>query len=472
MWIELVGEGGRSSGQRKLDNAMNNFERSRVDRFEVEAAIGPVARARIGHDNSGMGAAWCLAGVSVTPEGGKEVTLDVATSGIWLEDGGAMGTAADLFPLGPNGKAKSQTVTYKVEIHTSDVKFAGTDANVSIDIIGAKGTSGKRKLATSRNNFERNAWDVFFIQLPDLGKLTAINIGHDNSGLGAAWHLDKVLISDEANVSQVSVFPAGANGAPGGRWFDKSSGDGLTTATLVPANEALGTYYTIEVQTSDLKFSGTDANVSITLVGEKDGKETRSAPNLALSNSKNNFERAELDRFEVGPVPDLGQLTSVDIGHDGTGMGSGWHCEYVEVSSLTRPDERWYFPVHSWFDLSEEPRQRRQTIKVAKRDPSAATTTYKIEVNTSDVKNAGTDANVHIVVFGVGGNTGKVRLSNSKNNFERATEDSFSVTKLANVGAISHVVVGHDDAYISPSWHLVGDGRIYHSLQRTLHHGR
>jgi hypothetical protein len=59
-------------------------------------------------------------------------------------------------------------------------------------VVGSKGASGKRKLATSRNNFERNAYDIFFVEMPDLGKLTAVHIGHDNSGMGAAWHLDKV----------------------------------------------------------------------------------------------------------------------------------------------------------------------------------------------------------------------------------------------------------------------------------------
>ena len=30
--------------------------------------------------NPGMGAAWCLGGVSVQPEGGKELTFDIPTS--------------------------------------------------------------------------------------------------------------------------------------------------------------------------------------------------------------------------------------------------------------------------------------------------------------------------------------------------------------------------------------------------------
>ena len=57
--------------------------------IEVEAALGPIARARIGHDNSGLPgtAAWCLAGVSVQPEAGAEVTFDVPGSALWLEVG-------------------------------------------------------------------------------------------------------------------------------------------------------------------------------------------------------------------------------------------------------------------------------------------------------------------------------------------------------------------------------------------------
>jgi len=36
-------------------------------------------------------------------------------------------------------------------------------------------------------------------------------------------------------------------------------------------------------------------------MGLKDGKETKSQPNVALNNSTNNFERAQFDRFEAGP---------------------------------------------------------------------------------------------------------------------------------------------------------------------------
>lgn len=34
----------------------------------------------------------------------------------------------------------------------------------------------------------------FFFQLEDVGELTKLRIGHDNAGLFAGWHLDKVEV--------------------------------------------------------------------------------------------------------------------------------------------------------------------------------------------------------------------------------------------------------------------------------------
>ncbi len=54
---------------------------------------------------------------------------------------------------------------YVVDVHTGDVRGAGTDANVFLTIFGDKGDSGERKLhksETHSNKFERgqviSAW--------------------------------------------------------------------------------------------------------------------------------------------------------------------------------------------------------------------------------------------------------------------------------------------------------------------------
>lgn len=58
---------------------------------------------------------------------------------------------------------------------------------------GAARSTGQVNLNNSKNNFERAAVDVFsFPALPNVYDVTRIRIGHDNSGAGAAWHLNKV----------------------------------------------------------------------------------------------------------------------------------------------------------------------------------------------------------------------------------------------------------------------------------------
>ena len=173
-------------------------------------------------------------------ETGREIAFDLPHAGVWLEDGSPNGTAADLFPLGPDGKPTVRTVTYKVEVHTADVKYAGTDANVFVELLGANGNSGRRPLSTSRDNFERGKKDVFFLEMPDLGELSAIKIGHDNAGLGPGWCLDRVIVSDEDAPGEATVFDASVKGKPGGRWLDKSADGGATQCTLARSPQTPG----------------------------------------------------------------------------------------------------------------------------------------------------------------------------------------------------------------------------------------
>ena len=460
VWIELVGASGKSSGALALDGGREAFTRGKTDRFELEVAgLGAgIKSARIGHDSSGFGSAWCLADVVIrTIETGEETHFDVPAGGAWLEEGGTSGTSLDLFPLGPDGRPTLKTITYKVEVHTADVKFAGTDAEVHCVLIGSAENSGKRKLSTSRDNFERGSRDVFFLEMPDVGELTALKIGHDGGGFGPAWCLDRVIVSDESDPSSAVVFPAGAKGKPGGRWLDEDASDsGVREVTLSPASPDAGVFYRVDVRTSDVAFAGTDANVSITLVGEKDGRVTRSKERIPLNDSADNFQRGAFESFELGPMPDLGALTAIEVGHDGSGVGSGWRCDSVEVTEMTKPDERFFFPIDAWFDRREPPGKTRQTIAVAATNPEAERTTYRVDVRTSDVEHAGTDARVSLTIFGERGDTGPLELDTTEDNFKRAGSDSFTLVDAHNVGAISHVVLGHDESQImgDPSWHV------------------
>ena len=64
--------------------------------------------------------------------------------------------------------------TYNVHVKTGDVKYAGTDANVHLQIYGSKGDTGELHLRQSENHsnkFERGKTDHFKLEATDIGKV-------------------------------------------------------------------------------------------------------------------------------------------------------------------------------------------------------------------------------------------------------------------------------------------------------------
>ncbi len=59
--------------------------------------------------------------------------------------------------------------------------------------------------AASRNDFERANTDVFMFEEKNVGSLKKIRIGHDGSGLGAGWHLQRVVV-ENLTTGQVYTF--------------------------------------------------------------------------------------------------------------------------------------------------------------------------------------------------------------------------------------------------------------------------
>lgn len=81
---------------------------------------------------------------------------------------------------------------YHITVYTGDRHGAGTNAKVSIKLIGEKGSTSEIKLENAQDNFERKKADKFVIEAVEIGAIKQIQIGHDNSGFAPAWFLDKV----------------------------------------------------------------------------------------------------------------------------------------------------------------------------------------------------------------------------------------------------------------------------------------
>lgn len=77
---------------------------------------------------------------------------------------------------------------------------------------------------------------------------------------------------------------------------------------------------------------------------------------------------------------------------------------------------------------------------------------YNISVYTGDRNNAGTNAQVYIVMHGEGVSSNKMFLNNG--NFKRASVDKFTIFAPITLCPLKTLVVGHDNTGHDPEWFL------------------
>jgi hypothetical protein len=93
------------------------------------------------------------------------------------------------------------------QVFTSDIRGAGTDANVTIILFGSNSIdTGKIKLDSNKNDFERGQEDIFYHEYVDLGDITEVEIEHDNSGPAPGWHCQEVIVWDMTTNKRYSFF--------------------------------------------------------------------------------------------------------------------------------------------------------------------------------------------------------------------------------------------------------------------------
>ncbi|KAG8131285.1 hypothetical protein E2320_017866, partial [Naja naja] len=78
---------------------------------------------------------------------------------------------------------------------------------------------------------------------------------------------------------------------------------------------------------------------------------------------------------------------------------------------------------------------------------------YNVAVVTGDIRGAGTNSKIHIVMHGSKGlkNSGKIFLEGGK--FERSRTDLFNIEIAALLSPLSRISIGHDNAGISCGWY-------------------
>ncbi|KAF7667477.1 hypothetical protein LDENG_00061370 [Lucifuga dentata] len=330
---------------------------------------------------------------------------------------------------------------YEVVTITGDERGAGTDANVFVTLFGEYGICPKMHLASkSRTAFERAKTDVFRIKTHNVGPLKKIRIEHDNTGLNASWFLERVVVTDVIRPHLRFYFACN-------NWLSKVEGDGLYVrdllGTMDPMDMPKYNKYIVSVFTGDVKSSGTDADVFINIFGEFGDTSER-----LLNNDKDNFEKGSEDKFTI-EAPNLGKVRKITIGHNNKGASAGWFVDKVIVDDLGNKIV-YEFPVGRWFAIDEDDGKIQRDILVGGSQPTGIV--YYIQIVTGNIRGAGTNSKVHILMHGSKGlkNSGKVFLEGGK--FERGRTDIFDVELAALLSPLSRVTIGHDNDGVSAGW--------------------
>jgi hypothetical protein len=329
---------------------------------------------------------------------------------------------------------------------------------------------GERILDNEENNFERGQTDVFGIQCVDLGELKryknpkfenvltffSLSIRHDNSGFGASWFLDKVIV--DSGTGERWYFPCG-------KWLSDSEDDKQISRDLPAVKEDSQTYtplmnYQVTVITGDRWGAGTDSGIYLRIVGQNG--ESREAK---LDNAQNNFERGKTDLFGIESTH-LGELSKIIVRSDGAGFGSDWFLDKIVIfSELDK--KSWFFLCGTWID-KKQGLVRELPAAAADGTSYLPLVKYKVAVTTGtktkkkiklilfflgDRRGASTDATVSITVFGENGDSGTRVLENPEKPFQRGKTDEFGFESV-DLGNLTKIRIGHDNAGFSAGWFL------------------
>ncbi|KAK7506931.1 hypothetical protein BaRGS_00001782 [Batillaria attramentaria] len=313
---------------------------------------------------------------------------------------------------------------YKVTVWTGDVPGGSTDANVHITIVGEDDMLPKTRLwhrqGTSKFCFVRGSKEVFYLKSPKLGNLRMITIEHDGLEKRHSWYLDRLEIQC-MDTKRVWIFTCK-------NWLSMHHGDFRIKRDLEPKEkEKVWREFEVTVETGQKRLAGTDANVYITVHGTE-GSSTKI--HLNAKNRKDCFQKGMVNKFRIR-VHDIGEIRSLRVEHDASGLMSGWFLEKITLQDIHNPACMYHFLYHGWLAKDVGDGHLWRELRAKKHLPKEVTTgkpvQYKVIVKTGDIRYAGTDANVYVVFVGSAGKTTKLFMDDSRDNFERDMEETFEV---------------------------------------------
>ena len=201
--------------------------------------------------------------------------------------------------------------------------------------------------------------------------------------------------------------------------------------------------YELDVLTGSRDNDDTDGSFEATLIGNKGRINFGVLDNAGV----NDFQLGAMDNFKA---PDdsinVGKIECVEIA---ALSDDAWMVDYIIVHDKASNSKTYLYNAEGEY-LSSDTEEGKDNMQFCKQGDA----TYKLEITTADVKNAGTN-NIHArVTVSSKGNKGSTTtgfLDNKEiNDFERGAVDTFVLRNLKNVGSVGcvSIKVEGDDAWI------------------------
>ncbi|XP_010005184.1 PREDICTED: lipoxygenase homology domain-containing protein 1-like [Chaetura pelagica] len=358
----------------------------------------------------------------------QELGFHTEAQCLFGEDGSE--TVTELAAVKPD-KPPLREVLYLINVHTGSLPASGTDADVFITVFGDQGDSCKRRLRQS--HFERGQVSISELRAVDLGQLSKVLVEHHNVGYGAGWYLDKIVIHESGNNDGQYAFLCQ-------QWLDSGVGDAQTERMLKllgkVKNETLtgkicGTWAVL-VTTSDISSSSINPKMSLTVCGEKGTCTSVILP-------KGSLKKKQIYETSIELSKKFNTIFKVRLEIEEAGEGETWYCREVKLQHRESKNLLEFPFCHNFAD--EEGGRVAELPVLTAGSPFPAVKNYVLYITTGASPGSGTDADVHVMLQGLLGDTGRRKLIRKGNdNFTKGKVDVFQV-EAVDVGTLQGLVV-------------------------------
>ncbi|CAM4748617.1 unnamed protein product [Rotaria magnacalcarata] len=215
----------------------------------------------------------------------------------------------------PQGAKQSRNHKYKISIKTDSSNLMGSTPEVQLQLNGDKGTSDKiylNKLEINSNNlFEKNNYDTFVLNIPDIGILKSAILSIDKE-IPNEWLISTFEISDEnsKNTYQADVNEI-LNRKNNPLTINLNEYSAHSTYITKSIDSSEKNIYKIKMKTIKKEFLGQDTKLQIELIDENEQSDK-----TILNQIEDNDEPLEeniIRTFTIDLIKDLGKLKKLKL---------------------------------------------------------------------------------------------------------------------------------------------------------------